>query len=223
MRVLLLFAVAIAALATRANAATPPRRYAKLSDQALAERVSSMDSEAILETGIRGNKDQVPFLEKLASSDELPKEVADRNLRGDSQRDARVKEFMRPQHVAARRSAKMALARMGETQHLKEFVGDLSSSDGWKRIYAIRALGYAGDKRAAKYLGPILNEQGGPRKVSKHELAPSYAETAEQALGQLFPEVQAGFEKESAHRFFFADEWKAWWKQNRDKYTEDIR
>ncbi len=218
-----MFAILLLALPSLTWSYPGQQEYETISDEELDSGVRSMNRFAILEAGRRRRKQVIPDLDRLAASEDT-EECKRKIIRSDPVMYEQRLEYVRcPQHKAARLAAKKALARMGDIKYLKEFISDLSSKDGWKRIDAIRALGYVGDKRAAKYLAPILDETGGPPKYSKHEPAPSYAYTAEQAFDELFPEVLEQFRKENTRsKYFFSAQWKAWWKTNKAKFQQGI-
>lgn len=180
-------------------------------------------TEDILALGFRNDKVSIPMLRQFVATP-VPTEAD--YLQAYKTRGY-PRWILRQKYRDASRAAKMALSRMGEKSYFDEFVVGLSTTDAEWRTVCIQALGYIGDKRALKYLGPILAETGeaseqrsetddhGKPRVEKYYYGP-YSGIAESAfLDILLPEFM---DKYHDRRAVPIGRWKEWWKENQDKY-----
>jgi HEAT repeat protein len=92
---------------------------------------------------------------------------------------------------------------MGVDKYFDEYVIGLSSSNGAWRVKCIRYLGEIGDKRAVKYLIPILGDDR-PAKIVHGRRSGLYSLAAAEALRDILPDVFEQFaQKHSRHGFIF--------------------
>ena len=79
-------------------------------------------------------------------------------------------------------------------------------------------LGFTGDKRAIKYLGPLL-ENDTSVSISEDRPGRTFSGVAAEALSDIVqPARMKELRKLNPRPHPFSDEWKQWWKENKDKY-----
>lgn len=196
------------------------REYRGVSDQMILDRVEARDPDAIRELGYRDIKNSKAILEQIASQAEPPQQEIDRRANGNKRRAAKIREMLEPKYRNASLAAKMALGKRGDRNALKHFISCLSIASGFDREICIQALGYVGDKRAVKYLVPVLSEEGGPPPPSAHVLTEPYAVTAADALGSILPDVATQIQVDSEKNRVKA--WLKWWKNHESEYLAGI-
>lgn len=195
------------------------RHYKDLPDKEIDVKTGGLDPDAILEMGYRSKKAVIPRLKNIAGR-KTPDEAALKAAKGpDGKVKPDVEKRIVRKYEKGSRAARMALAKLGEPGYVDEFIGELNEK-GKRREEAISALGYIGDRKTAKYLAEVLSDESvSDVKRSSHELATPYSYQAELALGEMFPEVLDDLRKKNpGNRFFFKEEWKKWWQQNKSKY-----
>ena len=178
--------------------------------QRAKKRFNVASEEAILVIGQRRERSAIPMLEDIVANPSPPKAILSKYPRNYEQ--VLIKGY-RDSSLAA----KMALARMGVGNYFDEFVAGLSSTSVDWREDCGNALGYIGDKRAVKYLGPMLNQKEAPPKGPSH-MNRSNASIAEDALFDLMPEKYAAEKARRNNSPPPTEFWERWWEQNRAKY-----
>lgn len=197
----------------------------------LRNLAAERDYEAILALGLRGDRRSIPLLKKLAGTSSFdPSEIrAKRKL--NSREFAQQLKVYGPQwsdaYLHASFAAKAALMRMKAADHLNEFIVELSTTNDTWKMDIVDYLGYAGDQRAIKYLGPLLKIDTctssqpamAPGAVGGITGCKAMGPVAAVALGRIlqppFMEIQ---KKEPNKMHFFYDEWRQWWEENKGKY-----
>lgn len=196
------------------------RHYKGLSDQEVQLKADDLDPDAILELGHRAKKDKAEKLKQISGKRKPDAKALKAALLPDGKTNKAIEKSVTRKYERSSRAARMALAKMGEPGYTDEFVQGLKVEEGTTKEGAIEALGYIADRKTAKHLAALLSDDrisDIPR--SSHELGTPYSDIAEQALGEMFPEVLDEFRKKnSGKRFFFKEEWKKWWQQNKSKY-----
>jgi len=116
-----------------------------------------------------------------------------------------------------RRTAKAALAKLGNKEYLDEFIVLLSTSDKYVKYESIQVLGYIGDTRAISHLGPLLYDTTSPPPLG-HLDFDSYAMATAAALDHILPSVSAELQKSAGKKRVFQKEWVVWWESNKGSY-----
>lgn len=176
----------------------------------------SRSSDDILVLGVRRDMTSLPLLRQIAETPSPTQSEINEALKHSRTKNRLIKEY-RDSSVAA----KFALARMGERRYFDEFVIGLSTTSLDWRADCIIGLGYSGDKRAIKFLGPLLYQE----KISGTAASPgaiysSDADNAEIALHDLLPEIKRSeIEKKLKNRPSRPGHiWQLWWEENKNKY-----
>ncbi len=195
------------------------RHYKGLSDDEVMTKAKDGDPDAILELGHRGKADAMPEVRRIASKTEASPEELKAHSRKDKEMDGDVRRSLDRKHARASRAARKALARLGDHAAAQEFIAE-AKADGPNKQDAISALGYIADRRTAKDLVALLDDDRVPDvKRSGHELGTANSQIAENALAEMFPAVVEQFRKENpGKRFFFRAQWKKWWSKNKEKF-----
>lgn len=195
------------------------RHYKNSSDSDIDKRSRELDPTAILELGHRGKKSDTERLKTIAEHRQPTAEDLKAAVGVDGSISKEREKSIYRKYERASRAAQMALAKLGDAKYTNEFVGALTSS-GTEKDNAIKALGYIGDRKTAKQLVLLLSDDRVSEvSRSKHEVGTTFSYLAELALGEMFPEVLADFQKtHPGKKMFFKDEWKKWWEQNKEKY-----
>jgi len=190
-----------------------PFRSMKSADLLVKSRQHSV--KAIRELGMRKDKSAIGVLKNLASEPDVEIQISTGYIRSTERREIRKKEMRR----SSRMEARIALARIGETGYLEEFIIGLSSSNlNWKSE-CIRRLAEIGDKRAVAHLIPILDDDSAPPSEAFGHDKMVFSFQAALGLKVLLPDVHAGFVvKHNGRGKLFRDDWKNWWSLNKDKF-----
>ena len=189
----------------------------------IRKQATQENQDAILTLGIINDRPSVPFLEHLAETPVLtdqelinkyPNRQKSRNL-------GTLKENSRRIRQSASVAAKMALTRMGARSYFDEFVVGLTTSSYEWKTTCIYALGYSGDKRALKFLGPMLTDKSDPPvPLGRDEdvAVVPYGSTSEAAIKFLMSDDErAAFQKEVMSD---PEASRHWWERNKDKYIK---
>ncbi len=196
------------------------RHYKGLSDQEVQAKADELDPDAILELGHRAKLAKKERLKQISTKRKPDAKTLKAALLPDGKTNKAIEKSIIDRHERSSRAARMALAKMGELGYVDEFIQGLKVETGTTKEESIEALGYIGDRKTAKELFELLSDDRMsdiPR--SAHELGTAYSDIAEQALGEMFPEVLEDFRKKNpGRRFFFKEQWKKWWLQNKSKY-----
>lgn len=190
----------------------------KLSIDQLEKRAAIFDSGAIKELGIRKERSAVALLEKIADEPDLarlpPPPPGHIDIK--TQDAAADIHYRNLSHKAAR----IALARIGVEKYFEEFIIGLSSSNGLWRSQCISDLGEIGDKKAVKYLIPILDDNTAPTNLPVRRHPSLYSTVAIDSLVRILPEIEKQFQVNHPNRHGTDAEWKRWWEQNKDTFDE---
>jgi HEAT repeat protein len=182
------------------------------------------DPAAIRELGRRREQSSLRLLREIAIEPDVV--VSDDQVRKQktwaSKSAARDKwmqdTFANQSHLFA----KIALARMGDDKYFDEFIVGISSTNPEWRRQCIVTLGEIQDKRAVKFLIPLLDDQSAP-PGPRGEISTPYNFAATAALQTILPDVDHEFRnKYGRDGTYFVDGWKEWWKGNKDAY-ENIK
>lgn len=171
-------------------------------------RVNRRDEKAILAVGSRNDIDMLPTLRRIAAHS--------------TPNDEDVKEFRSDKRTLGIRfrdssfAARAALTKMKAEDHLKDFVAELSTTNVRWKIDVIGYLGYMGDVRAAKHVGPLLFDDSKPFR--RRGPVPVVSAVAADAMGSILPDVLKELRRQNPGKMFLLPEWKAWWKANEGKY-----
>jgi hypothetical protein len=173
-------------------------RHTHFENSPLAEIVAAAteyNPVAIIELGLRREKSSMALLRQIAQEPDIPEPAAKRSA---SYKDRLVSRKLEG-HNKSHHEARIALARMGDEKYFKDFIGGLSSPDPSKRAEAIWDLTDIGDKRAVKFLIPLLDDDGTP-PASGEVLRPPIRFFVEDALEKILPDVRNKFVKDSQGR-----------------------
>ena len=210
----------------------------------LRKRANNEQTDAIFALGFRNDAASIPLLKHLAETpiptqDEIdklsqkpkkPKNPSKGYLRAEKTRDDTSTKIANDRRKRSSLAAKMALTRMGQGSYFDEFVAGLSTTSYEWKTTCIEALGYMNDKRAVKFLGPLLYQdsriQPPPDWPDDVSLRP-YNVTAAVALSNLLPEEEDAEFKDvvkrnpsSRQEILLPEQWRRWWERNKDKYTK---
>ncbi|MBI2384692.1 MAG: hypothetical protein HYV14_01640 [Elusimicrobia bacterium] len=197
----------------------------------LRARADRLDSEAVLALGLRKDKASAALLRKLAGTRFRESEMRERLKLDESEFEQKKKVYgarWTEEHRDASFSAKAALTRMKEADYLNDFIVELSTTnDEWKKEI-VEYLGYIGDSRAIKHLGPLLGVDTctppqarvrRPGAVGGLIMCKTLGSVAAEALGNIvqppFMDIQ---KKEPNKQHFFYTEWKQWWQDHKGEY-----
>lgn len=199
--------------------------YKSMTTGELRYRSKTRDAEGVLALGLRNDASSVPLLQEIASMP-IPTEPELKSLlHVQSLKDpviqADIKDYQR-RYWESSFAAKAALMRMHAGDYLNDFIVQLTTSNfDWKRD-VIDDLGYASDPRAIKYLGPLLlDDRTYSDPGSEHAFGQTISEATSDAMGQILQPKFMDIQKQHPEQFHvFYNEWKQWWKENRDKYSD---
>jgi len=212
-----------APLASEAQLLLPPDKSSSemnLPIERLRRGAERRNVRAILILGLRNDQESIPLFRRLVI-ETSPKEPFDPNNFPGFGRGTKKEEIYR-QYGYASTAAKMALTRLGADDYITEFEVGLSTTNGPWRARCIQALGYIGDKRAVKYLVPLLSDDTAPSRDEFGRGYMSYSFEASEALRHILPDewqkmiedLRSGASSDSD----FASKWKKWWQQNEAAY-----
>ena len=193
-----------------AEGKNPFEGFAELSLDELHNRAKERQPGALMELALRKDRTAIPLLRELARAKPSKEEIA----------AARNRKALFWGYQKTRTRAKIALARMNDEPSFQEFIVGLSTTNGEWKADCIEALGYIGDSRAVKHLGPLLFDDTGPDLGSIHEISLSFGNQAGRALSKILPDEFAVMKKQNPdfHEIKQEEFWRKWWLKNRDKY-----
>ena len=211
------------ALAGSSYAREANRPYKQLPDKEIDKKIRSLDVDAISEAGEGKRAASKAALEEVVGAQDWTDADKKKYDNGNGKPNERLKEQVIAQRSFARHTARLALAKLGDKKYLKEFADDLKSPNDMKVAGAISSLGSIKDRRAVKHLIPFLDKDVVPKFKPGKRGPAAFSELAEQALESILPEVREEFRKQNpGRRFYFKEEWKAWWAKNKDNYKEGL-
>ena len=190
----------------------------------LKERAAGGDEEAVLTVGIQKDSELIPALRKLAANCVLNDEQLMRRLHVKSLKEKNQQKYIHDHTEIAQRehrnscfAAKAALTRMKDHDYLNDFVVELSTTNLWWKEDVINYLGYIGDVRAIKYLGPLLSDDSGPDTRGLPGIP--VADEAAAAMGDIIqPDSIVNLRRYPGNRYGNLKEWRMWWKENQQNY-----
>jgi HEAT repeat protein len=188
----LVLAAGLIALPAAAATADSSVNYSTYTVEQLRELAKTRDVDAILDLGERRDQGAADILVPLAQG---PRSVTIK----------RAKVFW---------ASRCALAKIGVAPYLDELMAGLASRNPKQRAEYLSALGWVGDPRAAKSIGPILLEKGGPPSKTGSS---TWAGLAAEALGEIFPEVQVHLMLQDPGNRDRIKQWRRWWLEVREK------
>lgn len=175
------------------------RRYSHVTIEELRHLATKGEPDAIYQLGVRKDAGSLSLLEGLARQNHV--------LNGTDK--------LEKISVEARR----AMVQIGAHPDISDYIQCASSATTHSREHCIRMLGYIGDIRAVRHLGPMLFEPRGMyqdplvlKNPKRNTLKPPYAEYASQALGRILPQVQARFMIEKPDQSSHLKQWQYWWE-----------
>lgn len=243
-----MLAIALLSVHSLATAQMGQLRYYpkdKRSIGELRERAEREYTDAIFALGYRNDAASIPLLRHLAetpipSQDEIdkiahrpkrPQNPSEGYRRAEKANNDATNKIVIDRRRSSSLAAKMALTRMGVQSYFDEFaMGSSTTSYAWKTT-CIEALGYMNDKRAVKYLGPLLYQDSPPVAPAGWDddvsLIP-YNVSAGIALGNLLPDEEDAELKNVVKRddpknhqeTLLAKQWLQWWERNKGGYTK---
>jgi len=196
--------------------------YQSMNMRALHASAALYDSQAILALGMWNDPASLPLLRQLAQN---------RNLTGTEIRALSETSGLLPKgnsdylrHMAVNRqyayfAARAVLTKMGVADYFNDFIVAISTAEPYLKLEIITDLGYIDDKRAIKYIGPMLLDNHGIRRpgASARTLGERPWRRACEALGHI---IQPEFLGNREHPEYFRNEWVQWWLDNRGKYGD---
>lgn len=192
-------------------------------------RAEGRSAEAIYLLGLRNDGESVPLLREIAAMPipteaELKKRLHVKSLQDtyppvQRRLDERISEW-NLRYWESSFAAKAVLTKMKADDYFNDFISQLSTTNfEWKKEI-IDDLGYIGDARAIKYLGPLLlDDRVYSTPGGEHAFGRTISGVAAEAMGKIlqppFMDIQKQHPKKT---YFFYNEWKQWWKENQGKY-----
>jgi hypothetical protein len=204
----------------------PDREHAEMGNLTLRKRAMAFDLQSILELGERGDSDSIPLLRELAENPTIT-EATIRKITVSEPRPGanrlRFTDLTRP-HLAACFAARAALTKMKANDYFDAFIVELSTTNRNWRDIIIADLGYIGDLRALRFIGPYLFDEkcSDPKpNPNRKFLCPTPAETTSEAIGRIV-ELQPEIGEHPATGFGHYHEWQKWWANNHAKYQDSL-
>lgn len=192
----------------------------QLSTQELRRRISLGDEEAILAAGLKNDKEAIPLLRRLVSTPNPNENERTKRHKSESIPDRKREEHnARTIDIRYRDSnfaARAALTKMKADDYLNDFIAELSTANVSWKIDVIDYLGYIGDARAVKHLGPLLFDDSKPFR--SHGPVPVVSAAAVRAMGAMLKEPLAEIQRQNPGKAFLLPEWKKWWKDNEARF-----
>ena len=173
----------------------------------LRRAAHNRETHAILALGAKKDRGSLAWLQAMAATPFPPREELAKTI---------YKDVLIEEYHDANIAARMALARMGVDGYLDDFIVGLSTSSVDWRVDCFRALGFAGDLRVVKFLGPFLYDDKMPKRPHASVIQ-SNAVNAIEALQELLPEVDAA-QRQKNLGVNFRQGWRRWWEENKGKY-----
>lgn len=189
----------------------------QMSKQELRRRISLGDEEAILASGLKTDVEAIPLLRRLVSTPNPNENERTKHHKfSDKKRAEHNARTIDIRYRDSSFAARAALTKMKADDYLKDFIAELSTANVSWKIDVIDYLGYIGDARAVKHVGPLLFDDSKPFR--SHGPVPVVSAAAVRAMGAMLNEPLADLQRQNPRKAFLLPEWKKWWKDNEAKY-----